>query len=94
MQSGATGTGKSTTLAAMINHLNETRSLNIISLEDPIEFVHPSKNCQVIQRELTAVQPRQLERRRQVADIAADHLAGGLIDGLLVTGGFAATTGA
>jgi twitching motility protein PilT len=49
---GSTGTGKSTTLAAMINHLNETRNLNIISLEDPIEFVHPSKNCQVIQREL------------------------------------------
>ena len=49
---GSTGTGKSTTLAAMINHLNQTRSLNIISLEDPIEFVHPSKKCQVIQREL------------------------------------------
>jgi twitching motility protein PilT len=49
---GSTGTGKSTTLAAMIDHLNKTRSLNIISLEDPIEFVHPSKNCQVIQREL------------------------------------------
>jgi len=49
---GSTGTGKSTTLAAMINHLNETRSLNIISLEDPIEFVHPSKHCQVIQREV------------------------------------------
>jgi twitching motility protein PilT len=49
---GSTGTGKSTTLAAMINHLNETRSLNIISLEDPIEFVHPSKRSQVIQREL------------------------------------------
>jgi len=49
---GSTGTGKSTTLAAMINHLNETRNLNIISLEDPIEFVHPSKNCQIVQREL------------------------------------------
>lgn len=49
---GSTGTGKSTTLAAMINHLNETKNLNIISLEDPIEFVHPSKKCQVIQREL------------------------------------------
>ena len=49
---GSTGTGKSTTLAAMINHLNESRNLNIISLEDPIEFVHPSKKCQVIQREL------------------------------------------
>jgi len=49
---GSTGTGKSTTLAAMINHLNQNRSLNIISLEDPIEFVHPSNKSQVIQREL------------------------------------------
>ena len=49
---GSTGTGKSTTLAAMIDHLNNTRNLNIISLEDPIEFVHPSKKSQVIQREL------------------------------------------
>lgn len=49
---GSTGTGKSTTLAAMINHLNESRSLNIISLEDPIEFVHPSKHSQIIQREV------------------------------------------
>ena len=49
---GSTGTGKSTTLAAMIDHLNKTRNLNIISLEDPIEFVHPSKQSQVIQREL------------------------------------------
>jgi len=49
---GSTGTGKSTTLAAMIDHLNHTRKLNIVSLEDPIEFVHRSKNSQVIQREL------------------------------------------
>jgi len=49
---GSTGTGKTTTLAAMIDHLNKTRNLNIISLEDPIEFVHPSKSSQVIQREL------------------------------------------
>lgn len=49
---GSTGTGKSTTLAAMIDHLNQTRKVNIISLEDPIEFVHRSKNAQVIQREL------------------------------------------
>src|SRR6187549_3153074 len=49
---GATGTGKSTTLAAMIDHLNTTRRLNIIPLEDPIEFVHRSKQSQVIQREL------------------------------------------
>ena len=49
---GSTGTGKSTTLAAMINHLNKTRKLNIISLEDPIEFVHDSDECQIVQREL------------------------------------------
>ncbi|HZF27678.1 MAG TPA: PilT/PilU family type 4a pilus ATPase [Gammaproteobacteria bacterium] len=49
---GSTGTGKSTTLAAMIDHLNTTSNLNIISLEDPIEFVHSSKRSQVIQREL------------------------------------------
>jgi twitching motility protein PilT len=49
---GSTGTGKSTTLAAMIDHLNQTRRLNIISLEDPIEFVHKSKQSQIIQREL------------------------------------------
>ncbi|MBM5811475.1 MAG: PilT/PilU family type 4a pilus ATPase [Gammaproteobacteria bacterium] len=49
---GSTGTGKSTTLAAMIDLLNTTRSLNIVSLEDPIEFVHRSKKSQVIQREL------------------------------------------
>jgi len=49
---GSTGTGKSTTLAAMIDLLNSTRKLNIISLEDPIEFVHRSKQCQVVQREL------------------------------------------
>ncbi len=49
---GSTGTGKSTTLAAMIDHLNATKSLNIISLEDPIEFVHRSKRSQVVQREL------------------------------------------
>ena len=49
---GATGTGKSTTLAAMIDFLNSTRKMNIISLEDPIEFVHKCKSSQVIQREL------------------------------------------
>ena len=49
---GSTGTGKSTTLAAMIDHLNQTSNSNIISLEDPIEFVHSSKRSQVVQREL------------------------------------------
>ena len=54
---GSTGTGKSTTLAAMIDYLNSTRRLNIISLEDPIEFVHKSKQSQIIQRELNTHLP-------------------------------------
>jgi len=47
---GATGTGKTTTLAAMINYLNNNRRLNIITLEDPVEFVYQSKLSLVIQR--------------------------------------------
>ena len=49
---GSTGTGKSTTRAAMINELNRTRRLNIVSLEDPIEFVHENRRCLVHQREV------------------------------------------
>ena len=51
---GATGSGKSTTLAAMIDHRNEESYGHIISIEDPIEFVHPNKNCIVTQREVGA----------------------------------------
>jgi len=54
---GSTGTGKSTTLAAMIDHLNQTRRLNIVTLEDPSEFVHRSKQSQIIQRELNTHLP-------------------------------------
>ncbi|HEY5949852.1 MAG TPA: type IV pilus twitching motility protein PilT [Kofleriaceae bacterium] len=49
---GPTGSGKSTTLAAMIDHINETTSGHILTLEDPIEFVHKSKRCLVNQREV------------------------------------------
>jgi len=49
---GATGTGKSTTLAAMIDYLNNTRKFNIITLEDPIEYLHTSKKSLVVQREI------------------------------------------
>ncbi len=51
---GPTGSGKSTTLAAMINYINENRHEHIITIEDPIEFLHPHKNCIVNQRELHA----------------------------------------
>ncbi len=49
---GPTGSGKSTTMAAMINHLNETESRNIITIEDPIEFLHRNKKCIIAQRDL------------------------------------------
>ncbi len=49
---GPTGSGKSTTLASMIDHINETRSEHILTIEDPIEFVHKSKKSVIHQREL------------------------------------------
>jgi twitching motility protein PilT len=49
---GPTGSGKSTTLAAMINDINETRDAHIITIEDPLEFVHPNKKCIFTQREI------------------------------------------
>ncbi|HRH81043.1 MAG TPA: PilT/PilU family type 4a pilus ATPase [Thiobacillaceae bacterium] len=49
---GGTGSGKSTSLAAMLDHRNEHSKGHIITIEDPIEFVHPHKNCLVMQREV------------------------------------------
>lgn len=49
---GPTGSGKSTTLAAMVDYINETRYEHILTIEDPIEFVHQSKKCLVNQREV------------------------------------------
>ena len=51
---GATGSGKSTTLAAMVDALNQTQAKHIITIEDPIEFVHTPKQCLIQQRELGA----------------------------------------
>lgn len=49
---GPTGSGKSTTLAAMINHINMNRSAHIITVEDPVEYVHHHKRCMINQREV------------------------------------------
>jgi twitching motility protein PilT len=49
---GATGSGKSTTLAALLNEINETKSIHIITLEDPVEFLHPQKKATFNQREM------------------------------------------
>ena len=49
---GPTGSGKSTTLAAMIDHVNDLRAEHVVTIEDPIEFVHPDKKCMIEQREI------------------------------------------
>ena len=49
---GTTGSGKSTTLAAMINHINHTRSSHVVTIEDPIEFLFTNKKSSVVQREI------------------------------------------
>src|SRR6478609_284017 len=49
---GATGSGKTTTLAAILNEINETQAVHVVTLEDPIEFVHPSRKATFNQREL------------------------------------------
>lgn len=51
---GPTGSGKSTTLAAMIDQINETRSAHVITIEEPIEYVHDNKRCMINQREVGA----------------------------------------
>jgi twitching motility protein PilT len=51
---GPTGSGKSTTLAAMIDHINKTRSEHIITIEDPLEFIHEPQKCIINQREVGA----------------------------------------
>jgi twitching motility protein PilT len=50
--SGATGSGKSTTLAAMVDHMNATEQLRIITIEDPIEYMFPDRQCIISQREV------------------------------------------
>ena len=49
---GSTGSGKSSTLAAIINHINETRACHIVTIEDPIEFLHKDKRASISQREV------------------------------------------
>jgi twitching motility protein PilT len=51
---GATGNGKTTTMAAMLRHINETRHAHIVTIEDPIEFIHEPQKCMIIQREVGA----------------------------------------
>lgn len=70
---GATGCGKSTTLAAMLNHRNEKTSSHIITIEDPIEFLHPNKKSIVNQREV-GLDTKSYERALKSAMRAAPDL--------------------
>jgi len=54
---GPTGSGKSTTLAALIDYINQNMSRHIITIEEPIEFVHPNKGCKITQREVPVQTP-------------------------------------
>ena len=49
---GPTNSGKSTTLAAMVDHLNRTKKYHVITLEDPLEFIHPNRTCLINQRQI------------------------------------------
>ena len=49
---GTTGSGKSTLLASMIDHINENKAVNIVTIEDPIEFLHKNKKSAIAQREI------------------------------------------
>src|SRR2546430_15775688 len=49
---GVTGSGKSSTMAAMVNYINQTQNKHIVTLENPIEFLHRDINCSVTQREI------------------------------------------
>jgi twitching motility protein PilT len=51
---GATGNGKTTTMAGMLRYINETRHAHIVTIEDPIEFIHEPQKCMIIQREVGA----------------------------------------
>jgi twitching motility protein PilT len=65
---GATGSGKSTTLAALIDRMNQTKAMHIVTLEDPMEFVHPHKKATINQRELGSdFDTRQWSRARRQA---------------------------
>ncbi|MCA8970003.1 MAG: Flp pilus assembly complex ATPase component TadA, partial [Planctomycetes bacterium] len=63
---GPTGSGKTTTLACMIDRINESRDVHIVTIEDPIEFYHPHKQSQVTQREVGGDVPTFAEAMRRV----------------------------
>ena len=75
MITGPSGSGRTTTLASLIDHLNRTRACHIITLEEPVEFIHPYKKCVVDQREIGRDAPSYLEALKQVLGQNPDVVA-------------------
>jgi twitching motility protein PilT len=78
---GPTGSGKSTTLAAMIDHVNRTRSGHILTIEDPIEFVHPARQCLITHKEVGQHVPTFLDAIRSAGRENADVILVGELRG-------------
>jgi twitching motility protein PilT len=78
---GPTGSGKSTTLAAMIDHINRTRAGHILTIEDPVEFVHPPRRCLVSHKEVGDHVPSFLEAIRSAGRENADVILVGELRG-------------
>jgi twitching motility protein PilT len=78
---GPTGSGKSTTLAAMIDHINRTRAGHILTIEDPVEFVHQSRKCLVTHKEVGEHVPSFLEAIRSAGRENADVILVGELRG-------------
>jgi twitching motility protein PilT len=78
---GPTGSGKSTTLAAMIDHINATRAGHILTIEDPVEFVHASKRCQVTHKEVGEDTPSFVDAIRSAGRENADVILVGELRG-------------
>ena len=78
---GPTGSGKSTTLAAMIDHINATRRGHILTIEDPVEFVHTSKSCLITHKEVGDHVPSFLEAIRSAGRENADVILVGELRG-------------
>jgi twitching motility protein PilT len=78
---GPTGSGKSTTLAAMLDHINRTREGHILTIEDPVEFVHRPKKCQITHREVGDHTPSFADAIRSAGRENADVILVGELRG-------------
>ncbi|HEX5063230.1 MAG TPA: PilT/PilU family type 4a pilus ATPase [Kofleriaceae bacterium] len=78
---GPTGSGKSTTLAAMLDHINRTRSGHILTIEDPVEFVHEPRSCMITHKEVGEHVPSFVEAIRSAGRENADVILVGELRG-------------